>query len=122
MSFTGTLPGSSAIQTEADGADIRRSAIRASRIVQNVLEETGYAYRLDCENGGTGGDYAEFASRHALTSFRSALNDPDMSYEELCALLRGASNRSGHRRCKTPWSIFMANYIARSSGGVDTAH
>ena len=81
-------------------------------IVRKVLEDTGYAYTLTCESH-VNSDYADFASRQALDSFKTALKDPNLTYDDLCQVLRKASNRASSRQCKTPWSMFMANYISK---------
>src|SRR5690606_20193038 len=81
-------------------------------VIRRVLEETGYAYTLSCETDHTNADYAEYASSQALSSFQSALQDPSLSYEELCQMLRRATTKEVRRQCKTPWSVFMANYIS----------
>jgi len=81
-------------------------------IVRKVLEDTGYAYTLTCESH-VNSDYADFASTQALDSFKQALKDPELTYDDLCGILRKASSRASSRQCKTPWSMFMANYISR---------
>ena len=81
-------------------------------IVRKVLEDTGYAYTLTCESH-VNSDYADFASSQALNSFQSALKEPDLTYDDLCKILRKASSRASSRQCKTPWSMFMANYISK---------
>ncbi|MEM6812127.1 MAG: hypothetical protein AAF549_06645 [Pseudomonadota bacterium] len=83
-------------------------------VVRKVLEDTGNAYTLMCESH-INSDYADYASTQALESFQKALDDPDLTYEDLCTLLRKASGRASSRQCKTPWSMFMANYIAKHS-------
>lgn len=83
------------------------------KTVVRVIEETGFAYSLSCESGYGDADYAEFASAQALRSFQKALKDPHLTYEDLCKLLRRASSREAIRRCKTPWHVFMANYLQR---------
>ena len=83
---------------------------KTKTIIRSVLEDTGYAYTLaDSCNA----DYAEFASRNALPSFQTALKDPGLSYEKLCKMLRRAAKREAKRQCKTPWSLFMANYLEK---------
>lgn len=81
-------------------------------VVRKVLEDTGYAYTLTCESH-VNSDYADFASTQALESFQRALKNPNLSYEDLCQVLRQASSRASSRQCKTPWSMFMANYISK---------
>jgi hypothetical protein len=96
-------------------------------VVRKVLEDTGQAYTLMCESH-INSDYADYASSQALESFQRALDNPDLTYDDLCAILRKASNRANTRRCKTPWSMFMANYIARHchtshrAGGMQPYH
>lgn len=85
-------------------------------VVRKVLEDTGYAYTLTCETH-VNSDYADFASSQALNSFQKALKNPDLTYDDLCAILRKASSRASSRQCKTPWSMFMANYISKHCNG-----
>jgi len=80
--------------------------------VQKVLEETNDAFRMICEQH-VNTDYADYASTSSLSSFQKALKDPDLTYDELCKILRRASIRENHRHCKTPWSLFMANNIQK---------
>jgi len=82
--------------------------------VQKVLEDTGQAYTLLCQTH-TNSDFADFAGSQALGSFQKALGNPDLTYDDLCVMLRKASSRASARHCKTPWSTFMANYVAKRS-------
>lgn len=82
-------------------------------VIRRVLEETGYAYTLSCESSHSNADYADYASSHSLSSFQRALRDPGLTYEQLCKILRHAASKETHRRCKTPWSLFMANYLEK---------
>jgi hypothetical protein len=91
-------------------------------VVRKVLEDTGHAYTLMCQSH-VNSDYADFASSQALSSFQKALKNPNLSYDDLCVILRKASSRASSRQCKTPWSMFMANYISKHCNGnvaVDT--
>lgn len=81
--------------------------------VRKILEDTGFAYTLSCESQHINSDYADYASSQALASFQRALKSPDLSYDDLCTILRKASSRASSRQCKTPWSMFMANYISK---------
>ena len=81
--------------------------------VVRVLEETGFAYTLSCESGSNNADFAEFASTQALAYFKSALQKPALTHAELCMLLRRAASREAQRQCRTPWHVFMANYIQK---------
>lgn len=85
--------------------------LKKKSVIRRVLEETGYAYDLMCSADHVNADYAEYASSQALSSFQTALQDPSLSYEDLCQMLRRASNKEAKRMCKTPWSVFMANHI-----------
>lgn len=89
------------------------SSISKRTVIRHVLEETGFAYVLSCEMGSNHSDYADFVSSQALPSFQDALRDPNLTYDKLCALLRNASRTEASRKCKTPWSVFMANYIEK---------
>lgn len=94
------------------------------QIVRKVLEDTGFAYTLSCEQH-VNSDYADYASTQALDSFKGALKNPNLTYDDLCTILRKASNRASSRQCKTPWSMFMANYISKhcnSNTGNDTTN
>lgn len=89
------------------------SSIKTKTVIRRVLEETGYAYTLSCESDHSNADYAEYASSQALSSFQKALMDPELTYEQLCKILRRATTREIGRRCKTPWSLFMANCLEK---------
>jgi len=89
--------------------------------VRKLLEDTGQAYTMMCESH-TNADYADFASSQALESFKQALDNPELTYDDLCKILRKASTRASSRQCKTPWSMFMANYIAKHSNANQSGH
>lgn len=95
--------------------------IAKKQIIRRVLEETGFAYTLNCSAGHADADFAEFASAQALDSFKEALKDPSLSYDDLCRMLRKATRREAKRHCKTPWSVFMANYLEKHSNLNDIA-
>jgi hypothetical protein len=88
------------------------SVLLKKTVVRKVLEDTGHAYALMCESH-TNADYADFAGTQALGSFQRALSNPNLTYDDLCMILRKASSRASTRQCKTPWSMFMANYITK---------
>lgn len=87
------------------------------KVIHRVLEETKYAYRLSCETDHANADYAEYASLQSLAEFRRAFGNPELTHEQLCQILRSASNNERRRQCKTPWAMFMANYLERNSNG-----
>ncbi len=91
------------------------------KVIHRVLEETRYAYRLSCEMDHQNADYAEYASLQSLTEFRRAFGNPELTYEQLCQILRSASNKERRRQCKTPWAMFMANYLERN-GAANSVH
>lgn len=95
------------------------SSLENKKVIHRVLEETRYAYKVISENDHINADYAEFASSQALTEFRRAFGDPELSYEQLCKILRYASNKERRRQCKTPWAMFMANFLERNDSGRD---
>lgn len=83
-------------------------------VIHRVLEDTRYAYRLMSEMDHPNADYAEYASLQSLAEFRRAFGNPELTYEQLCQILRSASNKERRRQCKTPWAMFMANYLERN--------
>lgn len=85
------------------------------KVIHRVLEDTRYAYKLTCEWDHPNADYAEYASMQALPDFRSALCDDSLTYEKLAQMLRQASSKERRRQCKTPWAMFMTNYIERNT-------
>ena len=95
------------------------SNLQRKQVIRRVLEETGFAYTLNCECGSGNADYAEYVSTQALDSFKNALKNPNLSYEDLCRLLRKATRREAQRSCKTPWSVFMANYLEKHANTDD---
>lgn len=90
------------------------SRLEHKDVIHRVLEETSYAYKLSWTSGHQNADYAEYASSQALADFRRAFGNPELTYEQLCRILRSASNKERRRQCKTPWAMFMANYIERN--------
>lgn len=90
------------------------SSLENKKVIHRVLEETRYAYKVITEKDQMNADYAEYASSQALTEFRHAFGDPELTYEQLCMMLRSASNKERRRQCKTPWAMFMANFLERN--------
>lgn len=86
-------------------------------VVRKVLEDTGFAYTLESH---VNSDYADYASSQSLELFQRALKNPNLTYDDLCQILRKASSRASSRQCKTPWSMFMANYISKHCGANDS--
>jgi hypothetical protein len=84
------------------------------KVIHHVLEETRYAYRIMAEKDHVDADYAEFASSQAIADFRRAFGDPELTHNQLAQILRRASNKERKRQCKTPWAMFMANYLERN--------
>lgn len=87
------------------------SSLTNARKVIQVLEDTRVAY--DIEKDYLNGDYADYASSQAIAEFRRAFGDPELTYEQLSKILRCATNKERRRQCKTPWAMFMANFIER---------
>jgi hypothetical protein len=83
----------------------------ANKVIQ-VLEDTRVGY--DIEKDYLNGDYADYASSQAISEFRRAFGDPELTYEQLSKILRNATNKERRRQCKTPWAMFMANFIERN--------
>jgi hypothetical protein len=84
----------------------------SKKVIHRVLEDTRFAY--DIEKDYLNGDYADYASSQSLNEFRRAFGNPELTYEQLCRILRSASNRERRRQCKTPWAMFMANFLERN--------
>ena len=82
--------------------------------IHQVLEDTRYAYRISCEWEHPNTDYAQYASMQALTDFQRAFGQEDLTYEQLCLMLRKAAAKERRRQCKTPWALFMTNYLERN--------
>jgi hypothetical protein len=88
------------------------SSFKNARKVIQVLEDTRVAY--DIEKNHLNGDFADYASQQAISEFRRAFGDPELTYEQLSKILRCATNKERRRQCKTPWAMFMANFIERN--------
>jgi hypothetical protein len=85
------------------------------KVIHRVLEDTKYAYRVLSETDHLDADYAEFASSQALAEFRRAFGEPELSHDQLCKILRSAASKERRRQCKTPWAMFMANFLERNA-------
>ncbi|MFA5593155.1 MAG: hypothetical protein WC989_07560 [Micavibrio sp.] len=90
------------------------SVLKTKNTIHQLLEDTRFAYRVSSEMDHLNADYAEYASSQALAEFRRAFGDPELSHDQLCKILRSASNKERRRQCKTPWAMFMANFIERN--------
>ncbi len=84
------------------------------KVIHQVLEDTRFAYKVSVEMDTLNTDYAEFASSQALADFRRAFGDPELTYEQLSKILRSATSKERRRQCKTPWAMFMANFLERN--------
>lgn len=93
------------------------STIEGKKVIHKVLEETRYAYGISAENDHLNSDYADYASAQALADFRKAFGNPDLTPDQLAQLLRMATSRARTRQCKTPWAMFVANYLERNDNG-----
>jgi hypothetical protein len=87
----------------------------AKKGIYRVLEETNYAYRVFCEWEHPNADYADYASQQSIADFRKAFDDDSLSRDDLCKILRRAADKARRRQCKTPWALFMANYLERNT-------
>ena len=87
---------------------------QTKKVIHQVLEDTRTAYKISCEMDHLNTDYAGYASEMALSEFRRAFGDPELTYEQLCRILRSPSSKERRRQCKTPWAMFMANFIERN--------
>ncbi len=84
------------------------------KVIHRVLEDTRLAYNISCDWEHPNADYAEYASTQALAEFRHALACEDLTHDQLCMMLRRAAAKERRRQCKTPWAMFMTNYLERN--------
>lgn len=82
--------------------------------IHRVLEDTRYAYWIVCEREHPNADYAAYASMQALNDFKLAFGQDDLTYDQLSLMLRKAAAKESRRQCKTPWAMFMTNYLERN--------
>jgi len=85
--------------------------------VKNIIEETNYAFSY-CR-GSLNVDYAEFAAM-SLFDFKNALHNPNLTGEELMAMLRDASAQYKTTDPNGCWSAFLAQYMSRGINGEQT--
>jgi hypothetical protein len=86
--------------------------------IKSLIEQTNDAYSAyDTVNA----DYAEFAAM-ALSEFKDALHDPQLTSRQLMSMLRTAAMTHKDIAPKSCWATFMAYHIARTAnnGGADT--
>ncbi len=95
-----------------------KEAIR--RDVKEVIEEIDTAYQEFANYHYMNADYPDFA-RMAVGQFRAALRNPELTREDLEALLRRALSKY-KAKCPDPdqcivgsWSNFVASYMAKTA-------
>ena len=82
-----------------------------NRDVKAIIERTSDAFaQYDSVNA----DYASFASM-ALSEFKTALNEPDLTGRELRRMLRRGHVKHQAQDSKASWSTFMAQYVERKA-------
>lgn len=76
--------------------------------IKNLIEGTHEAF----ENyGAMNTDYAEFASL-ALSEFKSALQNPELTGQQLRKLIRVGHKSHSHESPEECWATFMAQYVS----------
>ncbi len=88
-----------------------------NRKIQMLLQETDTAFTMLMDSGEqSNADYADFTAKTHLGSFRSALQNPELSQVQLAAMLRRAQQGQQSRKSQhTYWSAFMASYVSRNA-------
>lgn len=85
--------------------------------VKAIIEETNYAFSY-CR-GSLNIDYAEFAAM-SLFDFKNALHNPNLTGDELMALLRNAAAQYKTTDPNGCWATFLAQYISRGTNNTKT--
>lgn len=79
--------------------------------IQSLIEGTHEAFE-SCGTVNT--DYAGFAAM-ALSEFKDALGNPELTAHELRGILRKGSSSHRSENSEEPWPRFMARYVAHSA-------
>lgn len=88
---------------------------KAKRELSKVIEEMDMAYRsLASQNGSMNIDYAGFACM-AIGSFRDALQDQNLSCDDLQAMLRAGQKEHREEGKDSDWSSFVASHVRRTA-------
>lgn len=90
-----------------------RDAIKKKN-VRDVIEEIDVAYHGLIAYQPMNTDYAGFASM-AVSQFRDALRDPDLTREELGELIRKGIKKHRARGADANWTKFVASYMVKSA-------
>lgn len=87
--------------------------------IQNLIEGTHEAFEQT--HGAVNIDYAGFAAM-ALSEFKDALANPELTAHELRAILRKGSASHRTENSEEAWPSFMARYVAHSANtNIETA-
>lgn len=79
--------------------------------LRSVIEETGDAYRHFSDYHTANTDFAEFAGM-AISQFKTALGNPDLTREDLQLMLRrGMLTHRTSGGSEQGWSAFMTKYV-----------
>jgi hypothetical protein len=76
--------------------------------IKHLIEGTHEAFEA---YGTINSDYAEFASM-ALSEFKSALQQPDLTGQELRLMIRKGQSRRNSVDPNGCWATFMAHYVS----------
>lgn len=93
-----------------------------NRKIQMLLQESETAFQMLMDAGkAPDADYADHTAQKSLNSFRSALQNPDLSQKQLATMLRRALRGQQSRKSQhTYWSAFMASYVSRNANSNNT--
>lgn len=79
--------------------------------LKNLLEGTHEAFEIcGSVNGALNTDYAGFASL-SLPEFKAALENPDLTGNQLRRTIRSGSRQHSERNQGGCWATFMADYV-----------
>lgn len=79
--------------------------------IRQLIEETNDAFS-SC--GSVNADYAEFATL-ALSEFKHVLHKPELTRRQLMTMLRSGIHEHKDNDPESPWTTFLADYIAKTS-------
>ena len=95
--------------------NIVRTERKTKHELSKVIEEVNVAYRsLATQSGSMNTDYAGFACM-ALGTFRDALQNQNLSCDDLQAMLRAGQKEHRKEGEDSDWSRFVASHVQRTA-------
>lgn len=91
--------------------------------IEIILKETRTEFDLMTSAGENPNmDYAAYAADFSIHSFRSALQNPELSRRKLASILRRAYNKKQKKRGNRDyWNIYMAKTIRKIANSNEAA-